>query len=157
MMTRIVCATATAARFLPRLPAIRRNFRDRCVPLARDAAHAAWTSAVFSQVFPGAVRPVRRLPALSWLPLARPAHDDRWPAVGNRPMSRPISATTTSATRESTPGIVTKRASVVAPLAVPADQLLQMIQVVHLGPQQESVVVRHAAAQRPLQLRDLLP
>lgn len=69
MITRIVCATAIASLFFPRLPAIRRNFWDKCVLRARNAAHADWTSAVFSQVLPGVVRPVLRLPALSWLPL----------------------------------------------------------------------------------------
>jgi hypothetical protein len=50
------------------------------------------------------VRPLRRLPALSWLPGQRPAQDAAWPAVGKRVMSQPSSATIVSAVRRATPG-----------------------------------------------------
>lgn len=51
----------------------------------------------------------RRLPALSSLRGHRPAQEMRWPAVGKRDMSTPISATTTLAVRSLTPGIVVSR------------------------------------------------
>ena len=44
---------------------------------------------VRSQRFPLVVRPLCRLPALSLLPGHIPAHDARWPAVGNGSMSGP--------------------------------------------------------------------
>ena len=50
----------------------------------------------------------RRLPALSSLRGQSPAQDTRWPAVGKRVMSMPISATITRATMSLTPGIVVK-------------------------------------------------
>jgi hypothetical protein len=51
------------------------------------------------------VLPLLRLPALSLLPGHIPAHDARWPAVGKRVMSTPISATSTSTVHGPTPGI----------------------------------------------------
>ena len=60
------------------------------------------------------VRPFSRLPALSWLPGQRPAQEAACPAVGNRVMSQPSSATITSAVRRATPGIVSSRASCAA-------------------------------------------
>ena len=45
-------------------------------------------------------------PADSLLPGQVPAQEARWPAVGNRLMSAPVSATITSAVRVSMPGIV---------------------------------------------------
>ena len=51
----------------------------------------------------------RRLPALSSLRGHRPAQEIRWPAVGKRDMSTPISANTTLAVRPLTPGIVASR------------------------------------------------
>lgn len=47
---------------------------------------------------PGRVRVERRLPALSCSCGQRPAQESRWPAVGKRVMSRPISARITRAT-----------------------------------------------------------
>ena len=51
----------------------------------------------------------RRLPALSSLRGHKPAQETRWPAVGKRDMSTPISATTTVAVRSEIPGIVVSR------------------------------------------------
>ena len=51
----------------------------------------------------------RRLPALSSLRGQRPAQEIRWPAVGKRLMSVPISETMTCAVRSLTPGMVRNR------------------------------------------------
>src|SRR5215468_5044599 len=57
--------------------------------------------------FPCLVRPLRRLPARSWFPGHKPAHDANGGGVANRLRSLPISARTTSAVRRLIPGIVT--------------------------------------------------
>ena len=61
---------------------------------------------VFSQGAPFRMRVDRRLPALSSFLGQSPAQEIRWPSVGNRPMSTPISAAMTSALSWLTPGIV---------------------------------------------------
>src|SRR5437660_10007879 len=66
-------------------------------------------SAPRSHRFPLRVLPDRCFPALSLLPGQRPAPLARCPAVGNTPMSTPISAMRTSAVRLFTPGIVSRR------------------------------------------------
>jgi hypothetical protein len=48
------------------------------------APRALSTSAARSVRLAKRVRPLRRLPALSWLPGQRPAQDAAWPAVGKR-------------------------------------------------------------------------
>jgi hypothetical protein len=57
------------------------------------------------------VRPERCLPADSLFPGHTPAQEARCAAVGNWPMSGPISATMTSAARRSTPGMVSNNAT----------------------------------------------
>ena len=79
--------SATAARLTPRRAARRWYCAARYVCLVRAAACAASTSVARSQGLPRRVRPLRRLPALSWLPGHIPAHDARCLAVGNLPMS----------------------------------------------------------------------
>jgi hypothetical protein len=54
------------------------------------------------------VLPERRLPPVTLLPGQRPAHEARWPAVGNTDMSTPISAITHSAARLPTPVMVSR-------------------------------------------------
>ena len=97
-MTRMVWPTATAALFLPapgRQPAVLR----REVGALRPRRRVGRLDQQRPQ--PGAALArlaARRLPALSWLPGHIPAQDARWPAVGKRLMSVPISATSASAT-----------------------------------------------------------
>jgi hypothetical protein len=57
------------------------------------------------------VRPERCLPADSLFPGHTPAHEAKWAAVGNWPMSGPISARMTSAARRSTPPMVSNSAT----------------------------------------------
>ena len=112
-MTTSECATATAARlarFAPRRAASRRYCAARYVGCClRPAACAASTKAARRQGRPLRVRPLWRLPARAWLPGHRPAHEARCPALGNRRLSVPISATITSAVRWPTPGTVCNR------------------------------------------------
>src|SRR5579885_1939911 len=96
-MTRIVCPTATGARFFPRRAANRRYCADKYVSLVGLAAHAAWVNARRSQRSPLVVRPLLALPPLRLWPGQIPAHEDRWAAVGKTDMSVPNSATSTSA------------------------------------------------------------
>lgn len=77
----------------------------------RTAAQAAVTKVVLSQGAPWRTRVERRFPALSSLRGHSPAQETRWPALGKRVMSMPISATMTWATRLLTPGIVVRRAA----------------------------------------------
>ena len=115
----------------------------------RLAAQAHWTRMVLSQGAPLRRRVERRLPALSSLRGHSPAQETRWPAVGNRLMSRPISATMTRAASAPTPGIVVssstaarKGARLLLDLAVdPADRRLQGIDLVEVQPQQEAMVL----------------
>src|SRR4030042_4953017 len=96
MITRIECATATIARFLPRRAAIRWYWADRYVALVRTAAHAASTRVAPNQGLACPVRPLWRLPALSLLPGHILAQDDKCFAEGKRLISRPTSANTCS-------------------------------------------------------------
>src|SRR5437764_13819330 len=89
--------TATSAFFTPSRLDHRRYNPGKIGPLGRDAAHATCTSIDRSHRLPLVVVPLRRLPAVWSLPGHTPAHDARWPALGNRLMSVPISATITSA------------------------------------------------------------
>src|SRR5712692_8646358 len=73
------------------------------------AAQAAWTSVVLSHGAPWRVRVERRLPALSSRRGHRPAHETRWPAVGNGDTVSPISARITAAAVSPRPGIVVRR------------------------------------------------
>src|SRR3954466_7049148 len=102
------CPTATAAFFEPRRPLRRAYCAARYVPLERAAARAASVNAPCSHLDPLRVLPERRLPADSSLPGHIPAHEARWPEVGNRLMSTPISAIRVSAVLRSTPGIVSR-------------------------------------------------
>src|SRR3954469_24842428 len=91
------CATATSARFLPRLPTSRPYSCRRCDPTALLAAQAHCTSTTRSHLFPFVVLPLLRLPALSLLPGHTPTHDARCAALGNWLMSDPTSTITFSA------------------------------------------------------------
>src|SRR5215831_4033711 len=93
----------------PRRLLRRRNCARRYVSLVRAAAQAACTRVVFNQGLLGRVRVERRLPALSSRRGQRPAQETRWPAVGKRVISKPISETKTRATVSLTPGIVISR------------------------------------------------
>src|SRR5690606_38668534 len=97
---------SAATAFLDPLRAHRRYAAFAYVPFVRAAAHAHWNSLALSHRLPFPVRPVRRLPALSWLPGHTPAHDARWPARPIRLMSVPISATSAWAAVLFTPGTV---------------------------------------------------
>ena len=76
------------------------------MPLVRPAALAASLSPERSHLEPWRVWPDLFLPADSLWPGHIPAQEARWPAVGKRDMSGPISASKSSAVRLSTPGIV---------------------------------------------------
>ena len=78
------------------------------------AAYAASVRVTRSQGLPLRVLPVLRWPALSWLPGHIPAQLAKWPAVGKRPMSVPISAGMTSADQRPPPGSESSRASAVS-------------------------------------------
>ena len=81
------------------------------------AAQAAWTKTGRSQRF-AASSGRCAAPGALVVPRAIPAHEHRWPAVGNRAMSMPISATITSAAWRFTPGIVTSRSDAAAKGAI---------------------------------------
>lgn len=74
------------------------------------AACAAWTRAARTHGLPLRVLPLRRLPALSLWPGHMPAREAKWPAVGKRLRSTPISASSTSAMRRPMPGRAARRA-----------------------------------------------
>src|SRR6201981_2308799 len=80
-----------AAFFGPRRALRRKNCACRYVRFARAAPQAHWTSTGLSQGAPWRTRVERRLPALSSSRGTTPAHDNRWPAVGNGVMLGPIS------------------------------------------------------------------
>src|SRR6202023_3849634 len=101
-------ATATTAFFGPRRLLSRRYCARRPESLARVAAQAACTRVDLSQTLPGGRRVERRLPALSSLRGHNPAHETRWPALGKRYMSKPISASRTRAVVSLTPGMVVR-------------------------------------------------
>jgi hypothetical protein len=84
------------------------------VPLVRIAALADWVRAACSHFEPLRVLPDLRFPPDSLLPGQTPAQEARWRWLGKTDMSRPISASSASAVRLSTPGIVStgSRASV---------------------------------------------
>jgi hypothetical protein len=104
--TRIEWATAIVARDPPRLPRRRAYWADRYVPLVRAAALAAWVRCWWSHLEPLRVVPRRWRPADSCWPGQIPAQEARRAAEPKRPMSTPSSATSASAMRRSTPGIV---------------------------------------------------
>ena len=101
--------TATAAFFLPMRRARRQNWAARYVSRRCPARQAHWLSISPSQGSPGRVLPERRLPPVMLVPGASPAQEARWPAVGKRLMSTPISAMIASAARSPTPGMVQRR------------------------------------------------
>src|SRR5262245_36739300 len=105
-------ATARMAFLGPRRLLRRRNCARRYVSLVRAAAQAACTRVVFNQGLLGRVRVERRLPALSSRRGQRPAQETRWPAVGKRVISKPISATKTRATVSLTASIIINRSVV---------------------------------------------
>lgn len=110
-MARIECATASAAFLGPRRNAIRWYCADRYVFFWCAAAWAACSNALRKAWLPCRTRLLRRLPALSLLPGATPAHAHRCAGVGKRAMSVPTSLTITSATAWPTPGIVSRCAT----------------------------------------------
>src|SRR2546421_843012 len=91
MLPTLVCATAMAAFFRPSRLAKRRNVRPIHVGVFR-AAQAHGTNTRRRERWPLRVRPLRRLPALSLLPGAIPAHDERRLAEPKRLISAPMSA-----------------------------------------------------------------
>src|SRR3990167_8336723 len=105
MSTKMVWQTAMMAFFLPRRDAKRWYWADKYVSLVRLADQAASTRAERSHELACPMRPLKRFPALSLLPGHILAHDARWLADGNRLMSEPISASTSSALRRPIPGI----------------------------------------------------
>ena len=74
------------------------------MPWLRAADIAAIPRAPFRQGLPGRVWVDLTRPADSLLPGQVPAHDARWPALGNLVMSAPVSAMITSATPVEIPG-----------------------------------------------------
>jgi hypothetical protein len=102
-------ATAIIARCFPRRAASQRKSGARYVPLVGVALWANGTSPVRSARFPWRVVPERRFPALASWPGATPAYAARRAAVPKRRISVPISATSMSAPRRSTPGMVSRR------------------------------------------------
>src|SRR5437879_9378031 len=94
-------------------------------------------SAPRSQRFPLRILPDRCLPALSLLPGQRPAQLARCPAVGNTPMSTPISAMRTSAVRLFTPGIVSRRLTSSAKGAITSSRLSGLVIVLTLPVNEE--------------------
>lgn len=75
------------------------------------AACAASVSAVLSHTEPCRVRPELRRPPEALLPVQIPAHDAKCAAVGNTPMSAPISTSRHTAVLRATAGIVCTRAN----------------------------------------------
>src|SRR5688500_12688064 len=106
-------ATAQMAFFGPRRLRRRRNWAWKSRSFWRLAAQAHWMSTVLSHGAPlrrrEDRREDRRLPALSSWRGHSPAQDTRWPAVGKRLMSRPISARIIRAAKGPMPGIVSRR------------------------------------------------
>src|SRR6266498_3930593 len=100
--------TAPAAFFLPMRRASRQNWAARQVSRLWAAAQAHSTRISPSQRLPLVGLPERRLPPVTLLPGQRPAQEARWPAVGNTPMSTPISAMMHSAARLPTPVMVSR-------------------------------------------------
>src|ERR1700751_5308190 len=96
-------ATAIAAFFGPRRALRRKNCACRYVRFARAAPQAHWTSTGLSQGAPWRTRVERLLPALSSSRGTTPAHDNRWPAVGNGLMLGQISARVTVAADRAMP------------------------------------------------------
>ena len=134
------------------------------MPLERATAQAASVSACRSQRDPGRVRPERRLPPEALLPGQIPAHDARWPAVGKRVMSRPHSATSASAVRRATPGIVSISSMISAngaqrvddPGVQRRDGVIKDIDVgQQLGDERAVMIDLEAVGERFAQLRDL--
>src|SRR5215510_12884418 len=78
------CATITAARCVPFRLANRRNVVPRYVPFVGPAAWAHATRSARSHLWPLPVRPLLRLPALSWFPELSLAQEQRGLAEGNR-------------------------------------------------------------------------
>jgi len=110
MMTRMERATATWALALPRRRAIRWYRSPRKVSV-RAAPVAARPRAPRSQVSPWPFFPAR-VRGPDWRAEGHsPAHDTRWPAVGNRLMSRPVSAMMVRARSSLRPGISASRAT----------------------------------------------
>ena len=79
------------------------------MPLSRAARRADSIKVARSHLEPLVVLVEPRLPADSFCPGHRPAHEARWPDVGNTLMSTPISARITSALRWPTPGMLSRR------------------------------------------------
>jgi hypothetical protein len=126
-----------------------------------DAAHAASHKAVRNASSPLRARPDLTLPADSSLPGHNPAHEARCAALGNRDMSTPISATTTSAVRLPTPGMVSTLiggAHELVDLLVEAlDHGFQLVHVVQVHASQQGVVVLEASHECLAQLGDVGP
>src|SRR5208283_3825487 len=101
----------------------------------------------------------RRLPALSSFLGQSPAQEIRWPSVGNRPMSTPISAAMTSALSWLTPGIVLEDSDRCAKgLDVGVDLLVNLgdggvdgVDVLKQQAQSKAMMLGHTAPQRGLQ------
>ena len=151
MITRIVCATATAARFLPRFAAIRRNYRDRCVPLARYAAQAACTIADFNQRLPRRCPTALSLAGAEVIPAGQ-ACPGRQVTGGGKPRHVPADfrqddlrdPESNPRNRQQPADLIPEKAQgLVDPLVITVDQPLQVRQVVHQRSEQEAVVFRH--------------
>src|SRR5512132_1771978 len=122
-MTRMERPTATMARLLPRRRVIRRYRSPRKVSVLL-AATAASPSTRASYGLPCPVDPLPlRLPADSLTPGANLAHDTRCPAVGNRVMSVPSSASSRRAATWPTPGISSSRSTAPAKPAISSASL----------------------------------
>src|ERR1035437_10578171 len=100
-----LCATATAALFGPRRLAIWWYWAATSAPLVRAAARADSIRVRRSHWLPAVVPTLRRLPADSWLPGHRPAHDASCPGVGEQPLSAPPPAARTTTPRRWLPPV----------------------------------------------------
>ena len=130
--------------------------------LGSVAAQAHWIRVVFSQGAPLRMRVDRRLPALSSFFGHSPAQEIRWPSVGKRLMSMPISATMTlgAEVAEARNGVLSDRGglrkgSILASTSwsIPAMAASRASICSRCRREQEAMMPGHAAAQRLAQSR----
>src|SRR5690349_21498854 len=101
-----LCATATAAFLAPCRRAMRRNWAWKYVVAVLMLAQATSPMIARNHTLPWLVGAFIRSPALSLLLGHNPAQDARWPALGKRLISVPISARIAAAAIGLTPGTV---------------------------------------------------
>jgi hypothetical protein len=121
--------------------------------------HAAWIKTVFSHGAPCLRRVERRLPTLSSRRGHNPTQERRWPGVGKRSTSAPISAISVCATNLLTPGMVESRSRVGSnerrrsqrPSTVP-QSFFHRLNLRQVQTQEEPIVILDVTFERRLQL-----